>query len=61
MIAGISMTDIPAINHESDLSYERDLRTVTADTRADESAFLRIARNLGLRPEATVHPSRRWT
>jgi propanol-preferring alcohol dehydrogenase len=56
VIAGIHMSDIPAMNYENDLFYERDLRTVTANTRADGSAFLRIARNLGLTPEVTVYP-----
>jgi propanol-preferring alcohol dehydrogenase len=56
VIAGIHMTDIPPMNYETDLFYERDLRTVTANTRADGSAFLRIAGNLGLTPEVTVYP-----
>jgi propanol-preferring alcohol dehydrogenase len=54
--AGIHMSDIPAMNYQTDLFNERDLRTVTANTRADGSAFLRIAHNLGLRPEVTVYP-----
>ena len=54
--AGIHMTDIPAMNYESELFYERDLRTVTANTRADGAAFLRIAHNLGLVPDVTLYP-----
>jgi len=44
------------MNYQNDLFNERDLRTVTANTRADGSAFLRIAHNLGITPEVTVYP-----
>ncbi len=54
--AGIHMSDIPAMNYQSELFNERDLRTVTANTRADGSAFLRIAHNLHLTPDVTVYP-----
>jgi len=54
--AGIHMSDIPAMNYQKDLFNERDLRTVTANTRADGSAFLRIAHDLELTPEVTVYP-----
>lgn len=56
VVAGIHMSDIPAMNYEDDLFYERDLRTVTANTRADGAAFLRIARNLALSPDVTKYP-----
>lgn len=56
VVAGIHMSDIPAMNYEDDLFYERDLRTVTANTRADGAAFLRIARNLELSPDVTQYP-----
>ncbi|MHC5796427.1 zinc-dependent alcohol dehydrogenase family protein [Lacisediminihabitans sp. FW035] len=56
VIAGIHLFDIPAMNYERNLFYERDLRTVTANTRADGEAFLRIAHNLALAPEVTVYP-----
>jgi propanol-preferring alcohol dehydrogenase len=54
--AGIHMSDIPAMNYQNELFDERDLRSVTANTRADGSAFLRIARNLELTPDVTVYP-----
>ena len=56
VIAGIHMSDIPAMDYERGLFYERDLRTVTANTRADGEAFLRIAHNLALAPDVTVYP-----
>ena len=42
-VAGIYLTDIPALNYERELFYERELRSVTANTRADGEEFLRIA------------------
>lgn len=53
VLAGIHMTDIPAMDYTRDLFRERDLRTVTANTRADGAAFLRLARNLRLKPAVT--------
>jgi propanol-preferring alcohol dehydrogenase len=55
-IAGIHLSDIPAMNYERELFYERDLRTVTANTRAGGATFLRIAHNLTLAPDVTVYP-----
>ncbi|WP_343882554.1 zinc-binding alcohol dehydrogenase family protein [Leifsonia poae] len=52
-LAGIHMTDIPQLDYSSTLFHERDLRTVTANTREDGARFLRAARNLGLRPTVT--------
>nr|WP_090709719.1 zinc-binding alcohol dehydrogenase family protein [Mycetocola miduiensis] len=56
VLAGIHMSDIPAMSYEANLFHERDLRTVTANTRADGAAFLRLARNLGLTPTVTRFP-----
>ena len=54
--AGIHMTDIPSMTYAEHLFLERDLRTVTANTRADGDEFLRLARTLDLRPTATPYP-----
>lgn len=48
------MSDIPALRYEH-LFYERDLLTVTANTRADGAAFLRIAHTLHLEPAVTPY------
>ncbi len=56
VVAGIHLSDIPSLDYEADLFYERDLRSVTANTRADGAAFLRLAHNLDLLPETTVYP-----
>ena len=42
-VAGIYLSAIPSLDYERDLFYERELRSVTANTRADGEAFLRIA------------------
>ncbi|ROP58680.1 zinc-binding alcohol dehydrogenase family protein [Curtobacterium sp. PhB115] len=52
VLAGIHMTDLPSIRYEF-LFGERDLRTVTANTRADGEALFRLAATLELRPAVT--------
>jgi len=42
-IAGIHLSSIPALEYQRDLFYEREIRSVTANTRADGEEFLRIA------------------
>jgi alcohol dehydrogenase, propanol-preferring len=42
-IAGIYLSPIPPLEYERDLFYERELRSVTANTRADGEEFLKIA------------------
>ena len=42
-VAGIHLTDIPALNYEKHLFEERTLRSVTANTRADGRAYLAAA------------------
>lgn len=42
-IAGIHLSDIPTLNYERELFYEREIRSVTANTRADGEAFLTFA------------------
>lgn len=42
-IAGIHLSDVPVLNYEHELFYEREIRSVTANTRADGEAFLRFA------------------
>ena len=47
-VAGIYLTDIPSLNYERELFYERELRSVTANTRADGEEFLRIAGEIAI-------------
>jgi len=49
-VAGIHLTDIPALNYEQHLFQERTLRSVTANTRADGEEFLATADRTGIRP-----------
>jgi propanol-preferring alcohol dehydrogenase len=42
-VAGIHLTDIPVLNYQRHLFYERQLRSVTSNTRADARAFLDFA------------------
>lgn len=51
--AGIHMSPIPEFSYDDLLFGERDLRSVTANTRADGDEFLRLARQLRLAPEVT--------
>lgn len=42
-VAGIHLTDVPALDYQRHLFQERTLRSVTSNTRADAREFLRIA------------------
>jgi propanol-preferring alcohol dehydrogenase len=42
-IAGIHLSDIPPLNYQRHLFYERQLRSVTSNTRADAREFLAFA------------------
>ncbi|MGD0374981.1 MAG: zinc-binding dehydrogenase [Streptosporangiaceae bacterium] len=54
-IAGIYLTDIPALNYAADLFQERTLRSVTSNTRGDADEFLRLAEQLRLRVTVTPY------
>jgi len=55
VVAGIHLSDIPVLSYEEHLFHERDLRSVTSNTRADGQEFLRLAAHLGLRPVVTTY------
>jgi len=42
-VAGIHLSDVPVLNYERELFYERELRSVTANTRLDGLDFLALA------------------
>lgn len=42
-VAGIHLSDVPALNYERELFYERELRSVTSNTRGDGREFLALA------------------
>lgn len=58
VLAGIHMSAIPRMSYAEHLFRERDLRTVTANTREDGESFLRLASRLGLRAAVTRYPDR---
>ena len=43
------MTPIPALDYTASLFYERNLRSVTANTRQDGTELLRLAKAIPLR------------
>jgi propanol-preferring alcohol dehydrogenase len=55
-LAGIYMTPIPRLEYEADLFYERGLRSVTANTRADGAEFLAEAARQPIRVTTTEFP-----
>ena len=55
-LAGIYLTDIPALNYERHLFHEKNVRSVTANTRADGQELLRIAAAIPIRPQTTAFP-----
>jgi len=55
-IAGIYLTDIPALNYEDELFQERALRSVTSNTRGNAEEFLRLAERLRLKVSVTPYP-----
>jgi len=48
-IAGIYLTPVPTLDYERHLFYEKEIRSVTANTRADAEEFLRISGEIPIR------------
>jgi propanol-preferring alcohol dehydrogenase len=55
-VAGIWLSPIPPLDYERDLFYERNLRSVTANTRADGEALLAEAATIPIRPRVVTFP-----
>lgn len=55
-VAGIHLTDVPPLNYQRHLFYERDLRSVTANTRQDGQDFFRFAARHHMRVATTAYP-----
>ena len=53
-LAGIYLTDVPSLNYERHLFHEKNLRSVTANTRRDGEELLRIAAEIPIRPQTTT-------
>jgi propanol-preferring alcohol dehydrogenase len=54
-VAGISLSDIPALVYQDHLFLERELRSVTANTRRDGEEFLQLAQRLGVVATITAY------
>jgi propanol-preferring alcohol dehydrogenase len=52
-IAGIYLTDIPSLNYDRHLFQERNLRSVTSNTRGDATDFLTLAQRLRIKVTTT--------
>lgn len=55
-VAGIHLSDIPPLHYDAELFQERQLRSVTANTRADGEEFFRLAAEIPLRPTTVTYP-----
>ncbi len=55
-LAGIYMTDLPAMDYASCLFHEKNLRSVEANTREDGRQLLDEAARIPIRPETTTFP-----
>lgn len=55
-IAGIWLSDIPRISYADELFEERQVRSVTANTRRDGEEFLGLAARFGVRPTTVAYP-----
>lgn len=57
-VAGIWLSQIPALDYDAELFQERRLRSVTANTRTDGEQFLTLAARHGIRATTVPYP---WT
>jgi propanol-preferring alcohol dehydrogenase len=55
-VAGIHLSDVPALDYQRHLFRERTLTSVTANTRRDGEELLILASALGIRPRTTPYP-----
>jgi propanol-preferring alcohol dehydrogenase len=55
-IAGIYLSQIPALDYADDIFFEREIRSVTANTRGDAEEFLRLAARLKLQVSVVPYP-----
>jgi len=59
VLAGIHMSDLPAVDYERHLFHEKILTSVEANTRADGCALLEEASKAGIKPRVQVFPLER--
>src|ERR1700678_1336359 len=55
-VAGIHLSDVPPLSYENELFYEKQLRSVTSNTRHDGREFLALAVRYNVRATTHVYP-----
>jgi alcohol dehydrogenase, propanol-preferring len=55
-VAGIHLSDVPPLTYETDLFYEKELRSVTSNTRRDGREFLGLALRYQVRATTHAYP-----
>ncbi|WP_405849226.1 zinc-binding alcohol dehydrogenase family protein [Streptomyces sp. NBC_01518] len=55
-VAGIHLSDTPPLDYEHELFYEKELRSVTSNTREDEREFLDLAARYDVRATTHTYP-----
>ncbi|WP_055490959.1 zinc-binding alcohol dehydrogenase family protein [Streptomyces sp. TP-A0356] len=55
-VAGIHLSDVPALRYESELFYEKELRSVTSNTRENGREFLGLVARYGVRATTHAYP-----
>ncbi|HSF16238.1 MAG TPA: zinc-dependent alcohol dehydrogenase family protein [Vicinamibacteria bacterium] len=55
-IAGIYLSDVPSLSYEGHLFHERNIHSVTANTRRDGHELLDVAAKIPIRPHTVVYP-----
>jgi propanol-preferring alcohol dehydrogenase len=55
-LAGIHMSPIPQMDYDRYVFYERDIRSVTCNTREDGRGLLEEAAQIPIRPHTTLYP-----
>jgi len=58
-VAGIYVSQIPALDYDRELFQERQLRSVTSNTRADGDDFLQLAARFDISVRTTPYPLER--
>lgn len=55
-LAGIHMSDIPAMNYQRAIFHEKTLTSVESNTRRDGEEFLTLADRLAIHPAVSEYP-----
>jgi alcohol dehydrogenase, propanol-preferring len=54
-VAGIHLSAVPPLDYQAELFQERQIRSVTANTRSDGEELFEIARRIPIRPTVTTY------